>query len=387
MIIARTERYARFATLAATLASGCGDDPQSIVPPVNELIVVEVATGLAQPVHLAAPPDDDRLFVVERPGRIRIIDDGELLSAPFLDITANVETSYAEQGLLSVAFHPDYAANGQFFVNYTEKGGDTRIERYSVSADPDLADPGSARLILSVHQPQNNHNGGLVMFGPDGMLYIGMGDGAGVGDPMGNGQDGRALLGALLRIDVDGGEPYAIPADNPFADGVDGRPEIWAIGLRNPWRFSFDTESELIWIADVGQDVREEINAEPASQGGLNYGWNILEGSDCYASSSCSRSDLVLPVLDYDHGSQGCSVTGGFVYRGEALSGLQGHYFYGDFCITGVIRSLRLTPSGSADVREWPLDEIGNVTSFGEDAAGELYVADYQGRVYRLAAP
>lgn len=362
----------------------------SVAPPDGsgeppELRLVSVAGGLTAPVHLTAPPGDARLFVVEQPGRIRIIENGALRGEPFLDITANVGSG-GERGLLGLAFHPDYASNGYFFVDYTDRGGDTRIERYRVSPDPNRADPASAKLILTVQQPFANHNGGLVAFGPDGMLYIGLGDGGSGGDPLGHGQNRGTLLGSLLRIDADGGDPYAIPAGNPFVGQAGARPEIWAYGLRNPWRFAFDREAGMLYIADVGQNRLEEINAVSTSTAGINFGWNVMEGTECYAGPGCSTAGLTLPVLEYDHG-EGCSVTGGMVYRGDALPVLNGHYFYADFC-RGWIRSFRLENGSPRDQREWPLGDVGQILSFGEDSAGELYVlatSGGQGTVYRIA--
>ena len=243
------------------------------------LAVEQVASGLDQPVYLTAPAGDPRLFIVEQPGRIRIVENGTLLAKPFLDIADKVRSG-GEQGLLSVAFHPEYRANGFLFVNYTDKNGDTRIERYTVSTDKNAADPRSAKLILSVDQRYSNHQGGLNLFGPDGMLYIGMGDGGSQGDPHGNGQNTSALLAKLLRINVDRGDPYSIPAANPYAKGG-GRGEIWAIGLRNPWRFSFDRISGLLYIADVGGDKFEEVDVAPMPAAGVNYGWSIMEGPSC----------------------------------------------------------------------------------------------------------
>jgi glucose/arabinose dehydrogenase len=363
----------------------CGGTPGTDPPPPDaELRAIQVAEGLRSPVYLTSPPDDERLFIVEQVGRIRILKNGDLLPTPFLDITDRV-VSGGERGLLSVAFHPDYGSNGAFFVNYTGAGGATRVERYQASSDPDRADVESAQLVLTAAQRYSNHNGGLVKFGPDGMLYVGMGDGGSGGDPQGHGQNRSTLLGALLRLDVDAAVPYGIPADNPYLGAVGARPEIWATGLRNPWRFSFDFEEDMIYIADVGQNRLEEINARPAADGGLNYGWNLMEGSACYPSgSNCDARDLVLPVLDYGNSAQGCSVTGGYVYRGSALPQLRGHYFYGDYC-RGAVRSFRLTADGEAvDRREWPLGQLGSISSFGEDSARELYVVVHQGRIYRL---
>jgi glucose/arabinose dehydrogenase len=344
----------------------------------------EVASGLKNPLYLISPAGDPRLFIVEQAGRIRIVENGKLLSTPFLDIVGKVKSG-GEQGLLSVAFHPDYAKNGFLYVNYTDKNGDTRIERYQVASNPNRSDPDSAKLLLKIEQPYANHNGGLNLFGPDGMLYIGMGDGGAAGDPHGNGQNLKTLLGKMLRIDVNKGDPYAIPSDNPFVGRKDVHAEIWAYGLRNPWRYAFDRKESLLYIADVGQNKIEEINVVPAAQKGLNYGWNILEGSACFSllfSRSCDRTGLVLPALEYDH-DQGCSVIGGFVYRGRAIPELAGHYLYSDYC-TGFLKSFIYTNGKATEQRTWSVGEIGNVLSFGEDAGGELYIMSDKGSVYRL---
>ncbi len=358
--------------------SGCDCEPGG-----TELAVEVVIQGLSSPLYLTAPADDPRLFVVEQAGRVRIVEDGQLLGAPFLDISDRVGSG-GERGLLSIAFHPDYASNGYFYASYTDKSGDTRIERYSVSADPNVADPVSAALVLYVEQPFSNHNGGLIVFGPDGKLFVGLGDGGDGGDPMGHGQQTGTLLGALLRIDVDGGAPFTVPADNPFVGDPDGRDEIWAYGLRNPWRFSFDREAGDLYIADVGQRRWEEVNVVPADSGGANYGWNLMEGAHCFAADPCDSLDLVLPVVEYGHG-EGCSVTGGYVYRGSAIPALRGHYFYSDFC-SGFLRSFSYSDGTVSDRREWNVGELGAVLSFGEDADGELYLLSSNGSVYRLVA-
>ncbi len=349
-----------------------------------QLAVEEVASGLSSPVYLTAPPGDARLFVVEQPGRIRIVENGQLLANPFLDITSLVQSG-GERGLLSMAFHPDYAANAHFFVNYTGAGGDTRVVRYTVSGDPNVADPGSAKEIIVVEQPFSNHNGGLIMFGPDGMLYIGMGDGGSGGDPLGSGQDLRTLLGALLRIDVDGGDPYGIPPDNPFVADQGLRDEIWAFGLRNPWRFAFDRQGGLLYIADVGQNAWEEVNVVSAASAARNYGWNVMEGAHCFASPSCDQTGLTLPVVEYANAGSSCSVIGGYVYRGSAIEGIVGHYFYSDWC-GGWLRSFKYDNGSVTDEQEWNVGNLGAVLSFGEDAQGELYMLSGNGRVYRLVA-
>lgn len=366
--------------------AACSDGPSGGGPPAGEVSIrlEQVVQGLQSPVFLTAPANDPRLFIVEQPGRIRIVQNGSLLPTPFLDLGSRVSAG-GERGLLSVAFHPNYAANGTFFVNFTDTRGDTRIERFRVSADRNRADPASAELVLTVAQPFSNHNGGLVAFGPDGKLYIGMGDGGGGGDPEETGQDPMRLLGKMLRIDVDGARPYAIPADNPYAGRTGGQREIWASGLRNPWRFSWDRTANLLFVADVGQNRLEEINAVPAGQGGLNYGWDEMEGSDCFEpSTGCSRTGKVLPVSEYTH-SDGCSITGGYVYRGQDIAALRGHYFYADFC-EGWVRSFRVADGAATDARSWDLENVGNITSFGEDARGELYVISQSGSIHKIVA-
>ena len=338
-----------------------------------------VADGLDSPVWLTSPPGDARLFVVEQPGRIRVIEGGRLLPMPFLDLTDRVRDG-GERGLLSVAFHPHYRTNGFLYVDYTDRNGDTVIERYHVSADPARADPASAKRLLHIEQPYANHNGGLVMFGPDGMLWIGMGDGGSGGDPHDNGQNPHVLLGKLLRIDVDHGDPYAIPRDNPYADGRGGRPEVWSIGMRNPWRFCFDPPTGKLVVADVGQNRWEEVDVVSARAPGLNYGWRRMEGGHPFRPTGGEPQGLVLPVLEYGH-DRGCSITGGFVYRGRARPDLAGRYVYGDYC-SGWVRSVQLNGGDDRALA----DELGSITSFGLDAAGELYVLTEQGSVLRLAA-
>jgi len=376
-------------TLTVTAAGAAGSPARVIdtlvvtsAPAAPSLAVV--TSGLSSPLFLTAPPGDDRLFIVEKTGRIRIVKNGALLATPFLDIGSQVSNG-GEQGLLGLAFHPQYGQNGIFVVNYTDPNGDTRVSRFAVSANPDLADGGSEQLVLAVPQPFTNHNGGMLAFGPDGYLYIGLGDGGSGGDPQGNGQDRTTLLGSILRIDIDGSTPYAIPATNPYASSQTFRREIWAYGVRNPWRFSFDRTTGDLYTADVGQGAREEVDFQPASSaGGENYGWNIMEGSICFSpSSGCNQSGLTLPVLDYDH-SQGCSITGGYVYRGSAIPALQGRYLYGDFC-SGWVRSFRMQGGQAVERTEWPtLAPGGSILSFGEDSQGELYVLSGSGSVYRI---
>jgi glucose/arabinose dehydrogenase len=349
-----------------------------------------VVAGLTSPVHLASPPGDPRLFVVEQPGRIRVIRDGRLLATPYLDITDSVGSG-GERGLLSVAFHPRFRDNSHFYVDYTDLRGDTHVARFTADPAADTAGRTSERLVLCVRQPFANHNGGHVQFGPDRMLWIGMGDGGAAGDPFRNAQNLRSLLGKLLRIDVDRGEPYAIPPDNPYATGRTGgrpdgrtgpRPEIWAYGLRNPWRIAFD--SGLVYIADVGQDKWEEIDVVPASRGGLDFGWRAMEGAHCYLLPLCRRQARVLPAVEYGR-DDGCSVIGGVVYRGRAVPQLVGHYLYSDWC-QGWLRSFRYAGGAATDVRLWPGVDTGSTQSFGEDASGEVYVLAANGTVYRIVA-
>jgi glucose/arabinose dehydrogenase len=353
-------------------------------PPGPDVVlgVQEVATGLSNPLYLTSPPGDARLFVVEQAGRIRIIKNGQLLATPFLDITSRV-SSGGERGLLSVAFHPSYASNGFFYVNFTDLQGNTRVERYTVSGAPDVANSASSKLILTVTQPFANHNGGLNVFGPDGMLYIGLGDGGSGGDPQRNGQNLSTLLGKILRIDVDNGDPYAIPATNPFVTRAGARGEIWAYGLRNPWRFAFDRLGGLFYVADVGQDRYEEANVVVSTRGGVNYGWNIMEGQSCYAATSCTQTDLEIPPLVYDHTGGACSITGGYVYRGSVIPEIIGHYFYSDYC-AGFLKSFRYQNGQALEQRTWSVGSIGSITSFGEDSSGELYMTSSNGKVYKI---
>ena len=370
------------ALTAGVLACSSNDMPSEQQNSNQGVQLEVVASGLTNPLHLTAPTGDARLFIVEQAGRIRIVQNGQLLPTPFIDLSSKLRYG-GEQGFLSVAFHPQYSSNGFFFVNYTDTNGDTRVERYHVSSDPNRADAASAKQILFVRQPYSNHNGGHILFGPDGMLYIAMGDGGSGGDPQGNGQNKASLLGKLLRIDVNSGDPYGIPSGNPFANTTGARPEIWAYGVRNPWRLAFDRTDNSFYVADVGQNAVEEINVVPAGTGGQNYGWNIMEGTRCYSSSSCSKTGLTQPVSEYSH-SDGCSITGGIVYRGTKLTALRGYYFYADYC-QGWIRSFRYVNGQVTDQRNWDLGNIGQILSFGEDSAGEMYVLSGNGRVYRFA--
>ncbi|RRR71132.1 MAG: glucose dehydrogenase [Candidatus Viridilinea halotolerans] len=328
---------------------------------------------------------DERLFVVEQDGRIWVLRAGVRALEPFLDIADRVGAAANEQGLLSVAFHPRFAELGWFFVNYTDRQGDTVVARYQRDpTNPERADPNSAMVLLQIAQPAANHNGGQLKFGPDGYLYIGTGDGGNAGDPWNNAQNLSNLLGKLLRIDVDGVEPYEVPTNNPFVGQSEARPEIWAYGLRNPWRFAFDRATGDLFIADVGQSAQEEVNFQPAaSRGGENYGWRIMEGTGCYEPAACDPAGLELPIAHYLHRSAegGCSITGGYVYRGMRYPALQGAYLYTDYC-SGNLWLLHPTATG------WQSRVAGKTnlqaTSFGEGVDGELYLVDRAGGVYRL---
>jgi len=339
-------------------------------------------SGLYLPVDIQNAGDgSSRLFVVERPGRIRIVIDGLLYQEPFLDISDRVRSNGSEQGLLGLAFHPDYKTNGFFYVNYTDRNGDTAISRFSVSPDPNMADPSSELRMLGIPQPYANHNGGSMAFGPDGYLYLGLGDGGSGGDPLFNGQSLNTLLGKILRLDVDHDIPYSIPPDNPFAGSGEVHQEIWASGLRNPWRFSFDPVTGDLYIGDVGQNEWEEIDIAPAGLGGLNFGWNYYEGNHPYQGSSAAS--FAFPIAEYSH-SQGCSVTGGRVLRGESLPAWNGIYLYGDFC-TGYVWGL-LAQGGAWQSQLLFQTGLG-ISTFGVDEAGNVYLADYRGgTIYRLAS-
>jgi glucose/arabinose dehydrogenase len=364
-----------FALLVALAASSVRSQPRLVLKPV--------AFGLDQPVAITNA-GDNRLFVTEQPGQIIII--GK--NTPFLDISSLVSCCN-ERGLLSVAFHPFYAVNGLFYVDYTNLNGDTVIARYSTSpVDPNRANPNSAEILLTIPQPYANHNGGQLQFGPDGYLYIGMGDGGSEGDPENRAQSLGSLLGKILRIDVDFASPYAIPSTNPFLGIPSARREIWAYGLRNPWRFSFDRQTGDLWIGDVGQDNYEEADWQlAASRGGENYGWRFMEGLHCYnPPTGCPTTGLTLPVLEYTHDDNNCAIIGGYRYRGPAFAGMSGVYFYGDYC-TGTIWGATPQRDGSVTT-QLLLHTTMQISGFGEGVNGELYVADIQGgAIYQLTDP
>ena len=378
-----------------TLAASCDSNDSkstSMGPPASPsgYMAQRIVTGLSSPVGLTAPPGDTtRVFIVEKTGTIRIYKGGALLPNPFFTKTGLGTGS--EQGLLGLAFHPQYATNGKFYVYYTDPR-DIHVVEYLVSSNPDSASATSREILFVAHPGQDNHNGGQIAFGPDGFLYIGTGDGGGGGDPDGNGQDVNVLLGKMLRIDVDTGSPYAVPATNPFAGQAGHKGEIWSFGLRNPWRFSFDRANGDIYIGDVGQGDWEEVDYEPTMTGGRNYGWNRMEGNHCYppSNTTCSSVDITLPVAEYSHSGGNCSITGGYVYRGSQLPELQGTYFYGDYC-SGIIRSLKIVGGTVTEPLDWTTTirtngggAMSGLSSFGEDGAGELYFVLLGGEVYRL---
>ncbi len=360
-------------------------DPDAVTLRTEPLV-----SGLTRPLFATHAGDgSERLFILEQPGTIRIWQNGALLEQPFLDIQNQVEDGGNEQGLLGLAFAPDYAESDLFWINYTDLRGNTVVARFSVSEDPNLADASSEFQVLRLDQPARNHNGGMIAFGPDGYLWIGTGDGGAANDRFSNGQNPDTLLGKMLRLDVtsDLSQPYTVPADNPWVaanwNGTDVRDEIWAVGLRNPWRFSFDRETDELWIADVGQNQYEEVNFTASLEGGENYGWPIMEGVHCFAREGCEQAGLVQPVAEYDHSGH-CSVTGGYVYRGEAQPVLDGVYFFGDFC-SGAMWATYLDASGEYATSR-VLDSGLQISSFAEDEAGELYVVSLSGAVHRLVA-
>lgn len=403
-------KIARYALLAAIL--GCGDRSATIwargesgFTPSGTIRIEPVGSGFKRPVYATAPSGDPRLFIVEQAGVIRVVKDGAVLPRPFLDIRSLVHSD-AEQGLLSMGFHPDFRSNGYFFVYYLDRTRHIRIDRFRVSPDPDVADSASKRAILSIDKPGWEHNGGLLKFGPDGMLYIGTGDGGNQARLSRNAQDSQSLLGKMLRLDVSEDSAYGIPPGNPFHGGKAGRPEIWATGLRNPWRFAFDSAAGLAYIADVGQWHREEVNVVRSNRAGTNFGWNVMEAGFCYWTPGrgnwpsltgrvywkltrvfgripvCGHRRFELPAVEYIHGVDGCAVIGGSVYRGRLIPALVGQYIFSDFCGHWV-RSFRYANGAAADKQERKTADIGQVVSFGEDGFGEMYIVGDKG-VFRM---
>ena len=342
-------------------------------PNANDYEWKLIASGLNRPVDIQPANDGTgKIFIIEKYGVISVFENGQLLESPFLNIDDRVNDSGNEMGLLGLAFHPDFEQNGFFYVNYTGDGGDTRISRFQASGN--IADPNSEKVLMIIEQPYPNHNGGALAFGPDDYLYAGLGDGGLAGDPQKNGQNTTSLLGKILRLDVNNGETYSIPSDNPFGN------EVWAYGLRNPWRISFDRQTGDLYIGDVGQGQWEEIDYFPAgSQGGANFGWSIMEGGHGY--DGLAQPDMLLPAAEYSHDEGGCSVTGGYVYRGAAMPEWNGIYLYGDYC-SGKIWGLILS---NGQWQSQLLFETGvTITSFGQDEFGEIYFSSDVGGIYHL---
>ena len=374
----------------ATTTAAIGSAPPDIsttlpADPLLGLALEPVASGLHQPTVLVAPTGDERLFIVEREGVVRVADGSGLRDEPFLDLRDRVASNGIEQGMLGLAFHPEFADNGRFFTYYIDFDGNRQLSGFTVGTDPEHGDPDSEQVLFELPQPAGSvdirHYGGNVEFGPDGLMYVSLGDGAAARD---EGQNPDSLYASILRLDVDSGDAYTVPASNPFVAGG-GAPEVWVYGLRNPWRFSIDPGEGLMYVADVGQDGWEEVDVLALDDaGGSNLGWPAMEGAHCYFEEDCDPADYVLPVFEYGH-EEGCSITGGHVYRGPAIPELHGHYFYADWCDLWV-RSFRYAEGQVSDRQDWSSDlpAAGQVNAFGVDAAGELYLANFAGEVFKV---
>ncbi|MFN8110851.1 MAG: PQQ-dependent sugar dehydrogenase [Thermoleophilia bacterium] len=381
-------------TAAVTLGVGIGCGVGASSPPTRPSTtatetarapfrLVGVAKGLGDALFATSAPGQPGLYVVQQSGRVLHLVNGRV-TGTFLDVHDRITTG-GERGLLGLAFHPDYAQNGRLFVDYTDSQGNTRVVQFTASGDRQRVDTSTAKQILEVDQPYENHNGGMLAFGPDGMLYIGLGDGGSGGDPQHRAQDLGTLLGKILRIDVDHGDPYAIPADNPFRSTSGARPEIWFYGLRNPWRFSFDRATGDMWIGDVGQNAIEEVDRAPAGQGGLNFGWSAWEGRSRFGNPQRPGSTVTMPVFQYLHRNGGVSVTGGYVYRGAKVPALKGRYLVADWA-NGHVWSIRAgaKPGDVRDITRRLGVRLHGVTSFAEGAGGEVYVIANQA-LYRFS--
>ncbi len=377
------------ALLAGCFGSDSGQDsgpgPEEVAGPPGLGIalgkVIDSGPGLLHMVPLG--DGSGRLLLVHQKGLIQMLDGGVL--SDWANLSDRVNAASSEQGLLSIALAPDYATSGRVYADYTGAGGQTRVSRFSVDEAGRL-DPDSEEVLLSVEQPFSNHNGGHILFGPDGMLYISLGDGGAAGDPMANGQNPGTLLGSILRIDVSGPGGYTVPADNPFVGDPRGADEVWAYGLRNVWRMSFDGgQTGAFWTADVGQNAWEEVNRVPAARGGANYGWSLFEGDHHFPAGGRAAEvpGMIYPVTEYDHGD-GCSITGGYVYRGSAVPDLAGRYVFGDYC-SGTIWAIDANATGPVDPNVLLMTEL-RISSFAVDAAGELYVLHHGGTLYRFEA-
>jgi glucose/arabinose dehydrogenase len=368
-----------------TITVTAATPPPPPPPGSDNPVLQQVVSGLKFPTGLATPPGDSRLFVLEKAGLIRIIKDGAILSTPFLNLTAKVSSSAGEQGLIGLAFAPDYATSGRFFVHYNDRANNNRVSLFRVSANPDQADPASESEVFAFPQPGVAHNGGQLAFGPDGMLYISLGDGDDADH--GRGQSLADPFASILRIDVSTA-PYTVPPDNPFVGTAGARPEVWSFGFRNPWRFSFDRGTGDLYIGDVGEGSWEEVDYSSAADGAgraVNYGWDEVEGLHCFKTRDCDPTRFTPPILEYSH-DEGCAVVSGYVYRGPAMPSLQGTYFYADYC-AGWVKSLRMAGGVITEHTDRPaLKPGGQITSFGEDSNGELYLVTQQGGVYKIVA-
>jgi hypothetical protein len=385
--VAGTRRTVVASVVAAlAIVAGCGDWPAQPKAAFRTLTLELVADGLENPLLVTAPVGDPRLFVVERRGVVRVIQNGALVDAPFLDISGEVSTFGHERGALGAAFHPQYAVNGRFFVSYTANDGTIRVDEFRAPAPSgNTAAPELRRRLFSIATPGVQHFGGMLQFTPEGLLMVSFGEGGLYSEPGGAAQDPGSLLGKLVRVNVDQGEPYSVPVDNPFVTRPTWRPEVWAIGLRNPWRFSIDPMTRSLYVADVGDNTYEEINVVPLDSAGLNYGWSIYEGPMClHAADLCASGDFHEPELEYTHLPPCTSVTGGMVYRGAQHPEHHGRYFYSDYCL-GWIRSFRFENGVLAESIDWatslPADRIA---SFGHGGSGEMFAVSLRGRIYRL---
>lgn len=369
---------------ASPEAVGAGQ-PVEVVGDLERLGTEFVVRGLVEPTDIIEPPGLDALLVTEKPGRIMVIREGLVLDEPLLDIEDSVSSDFNERGLLSVRAHPDFRENCRLFLFYTDRAGDSRIVEGIVSGiSTPTMDPDSLRLILEIPQDHRWHQSGSMIFGPDGYLWVSIGDGGGIGDPREHGQNPSTLKGTVVRLDIDA-VPYAAPPDNPFVESREGRSEVWAFGLRNPWRISIDPETRMLYVPDVGQEGFEELNIVSQDGGGANFGWSVTEGPGCFEAEECDMAGFTKPVYHYPQEGSSCAIVGGSVYRGSAIPELEGHYFFGDFC-GGWLRTLVYEDGQISSEIDWEpeLGRLGTITSFGTDAEGELYVTTFEGDLLKI---